>query len=101
MSQKYDATDFFQVYGGEVRTPEKKLLVAVIQRAVDDFHLVKSKPWVAWQAGKWLFSESRAVMSFYWICDHLSDDGEGLRNSILRMVKTRKHAVRFSNLRVD
>lgn len=101
MDCKHDTTDFFQVYASELRSPEKKLLVAVIQRAIDDFYMIKSKPWVAWEAGKWLFSESRAVMSLCWICDHLSDDGESLRRGVINLVKKRNRALRFSNKRVD
>jgi hypothetical protein len=85
----FDTTDFFQVYGQDPPCPERKLLIAVLRRAINDF-FSKSEPLIAWEAGQWLFSDLRGPMSMWWICGWLSDDADGLRSRILASVKAGK-----------
>lgn len=64
--------------------PEKRLLVAIIQRAVIDYCLpIQGHLYLQREAKRWLFSTSNAPYSLSWICEMLSDSPEWLRKSIL------------------
>lgn len=87
--------------GSDLHLPEKRLLVAVVQRAVADFFAKETHPEIAWGAGRWLFSESRQPMSLWWICEWLTEDAEGLRGEILRAIKAGKRPHKAVIFRVD
>lgn len=87
--------------GSDPHLPEKRLLVAVVQRAVADFFAAETHPIIAWEAGKWLFSESREPMSLWWICEWLTEDAEGLRGEILRSIKAGERPHKAVIFRVD
>lgn len=97
-----DTTDFFQVYSSVEHMPEKRLLVAVIQRALADFTVPDgTHPLLRWEAGKWLFSDSHELMSLWWICSALSDNPAGLRELILTAAKNKTWKSKSVIFRVD
>jgi hypothetical protein len=98
----YDTTNFFQVYSSGEYMPEKRLLVAVIQRALADFTVPDgTHPLLKWEAGKWLFSDSHEIMSLWWICSALSDDPKRLRDKILAAAKQKSWRQKAVIFRVD
>jgi hypothetical protein len=82
--------------------PEKRLLVAVIQRAMVDYAVpIKGQHHIQKNAGKWLFSKSKHPMSLYWICEMLSESPEWLQKSIQQMVQSGKMKSHIVIIRVD
>jgi hypothetical protein len=73
----------------EPSIPEKKLLVAIIQRALIDYSShTRSTPYLQYTAAAWLFSSSRELMSLHWICGYLSEDPQGLQEAIQKSART-------------
>lgn len=86
----------------EPSIPEKRLLVAVIQRALIDYSVpIWDRPHLQYHAAAWLFSQSRELMSLYWICAYLSEDPESLQAAIQRSAKTRGAKKNTVVVRVD
>jgi len=95
---EWDADSFS--YWAQARyatTPEKKLLVAVIQRAILDYlgrpekiarkdtrQLMQKHRAAAFE---FLFSPENAPWSFRWICDQLSEDGTAFALKVLEGVQ--------------
>lgn len=74
----------------EYQIPERRLLVAVIQRAIIDYSVpIYDRPHLRYWASAWLFSDSREIMSLYWICSYLSEDPEGFQEAIRKSVQER------------
>jgi hypothetical protein len=86
----------------EPQLPEKRLLVAVIQRAIIDYSVpIYDRPHLRYWASAWLFSDSREVMSLYWICAHLSEDPDFFQTAIRKSLETRKPGKNSVIVRVD
>jgi hypothetical protein len=70
--------DFAQVFGAPnmTGTPERRLLLAVLERAILDY--VGNNPKEVQEAEEWLFEShqlgSRAQFSFAWLCEQLDLD---------------------------
>lgn len=76
--------------------PEKRLLVAIIQRALVDYStVIEGKTHLHTDAARWLFSASLAPWGLYWICEYLSDSPAHLQRSIQRVARRglRSHTV--------
>lgn len=98
----FDTTDFFQVNASEEHLPEKRLLFAVIQRALADFCVKDGQhPLLKWEAGKWIFSDSHEVMSLWWICGMLSDNPVWLREVIVNAARNKTWKPKGVIFRVD
>lgn len=86
----------------ETEMPERRLLVAIIQRALIDYSVpVIDRPHLKYWASSWLFSDSKAVMSLFWICSHLSDDPEGFQSAIRRSVREKTVKKNSITIRVN
>lgn len=86
----------------EAQMPEKRLLVAVIQRAIIDYSVpVCDRPHLQYWASAWLFSDSKDVMSLYWICSYLSEDPDSFQIAIRRSVKSKPLKKNSVVIRVD
>jgi hypothetical protein len=86
----------------ELQIPERRLLVAVIQRAIIDYSVpVYDRPHLRYWASAWLFSDSREVMSLYWISSYLSEDPEGFQEAVRRSVLERPLKKNSVLVRVD
>lgn len=86
----------------EIQMPEKRLLVAVIQRAIIDYSVpVYDRPHLQYWASAWLFSDSRDIMSLYWICSYLSEDPDAFQIAIRRSVKNKPLKKNSVVIRVD
>lgn len=98
----FDTTDYDQVYYQTPHNPEKRLLIAVIQRAIYDYaYPVKGKAHISFDAAAWLFSQSVDVMSLNWVCQILSDSPESLMKMIQRAAKSGKLKPNSVIFRVD
>lgn len=73
--------------------PEKKLLAAVLQRAVTDFVFGEGE--VGEGARIWLMEdeETDAPLTFRFICEALDLDVDSLRNAILMQASSQSQAV--------
>lgn len=97
-----DTTDYDQVYEQVPPSPEKRLLIAVIQRAVYDYaYPVKGKAHIAYDAAAWLYSDSQGIMSLWWVCQILSEYPESLKGLIQKSAKTGKFKPNSVIFRVD
>lgn len=67
--------------------PEKRLLIAVIHRAILDFYGHDAHSHHQAEAARWLFQDTVGFMSLHWVCTWLSDDPKWLQKSIQQMVK--------------
>lgn len=86
----------------ENQIPERRLLVAVVQRAIIDYSVpIYDRPHLQYHAAAWLFSSSKEVMSLYWICTYLSDDPEWFLEAIRHSVKNRPLKKNSVIVRVD
>lgn len=68
----------------DLRTPEQRLLISVLDRAVRDFcadRFFISRPEAA-DASYWLTSNSRTIFSCRWICEHLGLDHSRLQTAL-------------------
>lgn len=81
---------------------EKRLLVAMVQRALIDYCLpIPGALHLQRDAARWLFSPpSRKVMSLFWVCEYLSEDPGGLHKTIQIAAKNNAQKKRIV-LRVD
>lgn len=74
----------------EAHIPERRLLVAVIQRAIIDYSVpVYDRPHLRYWASAWLFSDSQDVMSLYWISTYLSDDPQYFLEAVRKAAQER------------
>jgi len=86
----------------EPQLPEKRLLVAVIHRAIIDYSVpIYDRPHLRYWASAWLFSDSKEVMSLYWICAHLSENPENLQEAIKKAAVERPIKKNSVVIRVD
>lgn len=85
-SQPPDLSEFYSLTEQTQSSPEGKLLVAVIHRAIIDYTDPKSTDHIRDWAGNWLFSDSKKEMSVWWICQMIGTDPDGLYLYILGMV---------------
>jgi hypothetical protein len=86
----------------ELQIPERRLLVAVIQRAIIDYSVpVYDRPHLRYWASAWLFSDSKEIMSLYWISSYLSEDPEGFQEAVRRSVLERPLKKNSVVVRVD
>lgn len=84
---------------GDGSTPERDLLAAVLERAMQDaikVHLVDGRPRmfqmntaerIQAEANAWLESDSRDPMSCLDVLEYLTDDARGVRGRILAIVE--------------
>jgi hypothetical protein len=100
-SSGFDAAEFFQDLEPRIRLPEMRLLVAVLNLAIVDFTNPKAKTHHRWEAAKWLFARDRGVMSFWWICQWMSDDPDSLRDRLLERIKVMRDKPTVLISRVD
>lgn len=69
--------------GASWATPERDLLVAVLQRAILDY--VGSGEVLRSEAGEWLFDDAEHAFSFPWVCGHLGLEPEAVRVNLGRL----------------
>ena len=65
--------------------PEKRLLIAMVQRAIVDYIAPeKGKAYLQYDAGAWLFAAKNPSKPFslYWVCEVLSVDPDHLYKRI-------------------
>lgn len=99
---RFDTTDFDQTYVTQPQLPEKRLMIAIIQRAMYDYtHPIKGKAHIAFDAAAWLFSSETRLMSLHWVCATLSDYPESLRASIQKAARSGKMKTNSVIFRVD
>ena len=99
---RFDTTDFDQTYAGQPHLPEKRLMLAIIQRALYDYtHPIKGKAHVAFDAAHWLFSTETHIMSLHWICATLSDFPDSLQKAIQKAARSGKVKSNSVIFRVD
>lgn len=98
---QYTCDEYFASITSFQDIPEKRLLVAVLQRAIQDFTDPKSTDYKRQCARRWLWSDSRTTMSVRWICGMLSDDPEGLRSLVLGRVAVMTDKPKSVLIRVD
>jgi hypothetical protein len=99
---RFDTTDFDQINVTSPELPEKRLMIAMIQRAMYDYtHPVRGKAHLAFDAAAWLFSSDTKLMSLHWICATLSDYPESLRASIQKAARSGKMKTKTVIFRVD
>ena len=99
-----DTTDYDQVYATDLHVPEKRLLVAIIQRALYDYaYPVKGKAHWSFDAAHWLFSDNWTPMSLNWICAALSENDcpDHLRRIIQKAAKEKNFKSNSVIFRVD
>lgn len=92
--------DYELLMEADDQSPEKRLLVAVIHRAILDFYGHDSHPYHQQEAARWLFQDCREPMSLYWVCNWLSDHPKHLQVSIQQMVRDGK-GLKGPIMRVD
>ncbi|MCB0345267.1 MAG: hypothetical protein KDD66_09110 [Bdellovibrionales bacterium] len=64
-------------------SPERELLVAVLQRAILDY--VGTGQLLSSEAGDWLFDEGDGDFSFAWVCGHLGLEPNAVRSNLHRL----------------
>jgi hypothetical protein len=94
--------EFFDASISEDIMPEKRLLVAMIQRALlDCICPEKGKAHLQWDATAWIFSDSRTPFSLFWICDVLSSHPEHLQRRVQVAARNKEHKPNCVIIRVD
>lgn len=86
--------------GQAFTSPERRLLVAVIQDVIDvlrKYSGARAAHGMALyrDAHEWLHSENRAEFSYLWVCDHLDIDPDAARRAVMSL--TPKKAVRIGH----
>lgn len=83
--------------------PEKRLLIAIVQRALVDYIAPeKGKAYLQYDAGAWLFSTRRKEpFSLYWVCEVLSADPDHLHRRIQIAARTKAYKPKCVIMRVD
>lgn len=86
--------------------PEKRLLIAMVQRALIDYIAPeKGKTHLQYDAGAWLFAAaSKEPFSLYWVCEVLSSDTEyaaTLHKRIQIAARTKAYRPKCVMIRVD
>lgn len=86
-----DTTDYDESQAIEDQMPEKRLLIAIVQRALYDYaYPVPGKAHLQYDAAAWLFNPtSHGLMSLHWICTILSEDPEHLKKRIQKAAKSK------------
>ena len=98
----FDLTDYDQVYEYVAPCPEKRLLIAIIQRALYDYaYPVRGKAHYTFDAAAWLFSEAWTPMSLNWCCSILSESPDSLKLKIRRAAKDKSFKPNAVIFRVD
>ena len=98
----FDLTDYYHVYESVAPSPERRLLIAVIQRALYDYaYPIKGKAHYTFDAAHWLFSESQVPYSLVWCCHILSEYPDSLKLQIRRAAKTKSFKQNAVIFRVD
>jgi hypothetical protein len=96
-----DAFNLFEI-PNLTGTPERRLLLAILERAVLDY--VGNDPREAVEAEEWIFKDSdyrpehagghaRSEFSFSWVCDHLDLDRQKIASKIREMPKRGKNRI--------
>ena len=102
MKTTYDTTDFFQVYDVDDSTPEKRLLLAMVQRAVLDYaNPEKGKEFWQHDAYRWLFSTETHPYTLVWVCEILSDNPIELQRRIQFAAKSKTYKSKYVIVRVE
>lgn len=82
--------------------PEKRLLIAMVQRALLDYIAPeKNKPHLQYDAGAWIFSHKVTPFSLFWVCEILSTDPQGLHKRIQIAARTKVFKPKCVIMRVD
>lgn len=98
----YDTTDFFQVYDVDDIVPEKRLLLAMVQRAVLDYASPeKGKEFWQHDAYRWIFSNETHPYTLIWCCEILSDNPQELHRRIQLAARTKTYKSKYVIVRVD
>ena len=92
--------DFLE--GSEHFLPEKRLLIAMVQRALMDYICPeKGKAHLQYDAAAWIFSSVRTPFSLFWVCDVLSSSPEYLHRRIQIAARTKEYKPNCVIIRVD
>jgi hypothetical protein len=92
--------DFLEA--SECFLPEKRLLIAMIQRALMDCICPeKGKAHLQYDAAAWIFSSARTPFSLFWVCDILSSSPEHLHRRIQIAARTKEYKPNCVIIRVD
>ena len=83
-----DLTDFYDTIAPVDAQPEKRLLVAMVQRALMDYLHPKTTQRLHNDASAWIFNISTEPYSLLWICGYLSDDPRWLLQRIQFVART-------------
>lgn len=83
--------------------PEKRLLIAMVQRALVDYIAPeKGKAHLQYDAGAWIFSERRnEPFTLFWVCEILSTDPTHLHRRIQIAARTKAYKPKCVIMRVD
>ena len=82
-------------------SPEKKLLIAMVQRALVDYIAPeKGKAYLQYDAAAWIFSSKISPFSLYWICEVLSADPHGLCKRIQIAARSKAYKPKCVIIRV-
>jgi hypothetical protein len=83
-------------------TPEKRLLIAMVQRALVDYLVPeKGKAHLQYDAAAWIFSPVTSPFSLFWVCDILSVCPEHLHRRIQTAARTKACRPKCVIVRVD
>lgn len=84
-------------------SPEKRLLIAMVQRALVDYIAPeKGKAYLQYDAGAWIFSERRTEpFTLFWVCEVLSSDPAHLHRRIQIAARTKAYKPKCVIIRVD
>jgi hypothetical protein len=82
--------------------PEKRLLIAMVQRALVDYICPeKGKAHLQYDAGAWIFSSARSPFSLFWVCEILSVCPEHLYARIQVAARSKEKRPKCVIMRVD
>lgn len=99
---RFDADEYFADLETHAHLqPEKRLLVAVLQRAVLDYLDVNVPRHHRRSARKWLWSGSQDRFSCWWICDTLFPNGDECYRRLLSDLVRRAGKPKIVIMRVD
>ena len=84
-------------------TPEKRLLIAIVQRALVDYIAPeKGKPHLQYDAGAWIFSEKKNYpFTLFWVCEILSVDPSHLHKRIQIAARSKAYKPKCVIMRVE
>jgi len=86
--------------------PEKRLLIAMVQRALVDYIAPEQgKAHLQYDAGAWLFAPishtTPRPFSLYWVCEILSSDPDYLHRRIQVAARSKSYKPKCVMIRVD